>query len=193
MELLNPLISDYTWANKPSVAPNGQIICVTDVGENGMLFRGNGTSWVALGTVRYTTTSAVSVTGTGATTVVATFNVKGGLVRSNGVMKVHLLHSLTYNANLKTLRVAINGNVAWTLPAGNLPVNSALVVIRNINSEAVQKIGSGNVNAGVGGSAAAAIGSLTVNTANDFVVTVTTALAVSTDTVTLENAILEIN
>jgi len=193
MELLNPLISEYTWANKPSVAPLGQIICVTDVGENGILCRGNGTSWVALGTVRYTTTSAVSVTGTVANTVVATFNVKGGLVRSNGVMKVYLLHSLTNNGNLKTLRVAINGNVAWTLPAGNLPVNSALVVIRNINSEAVQKIGTSNVNAGVGGSGSATIGSLTVNTANDFVVTVTTALAVSTDTVTLENAILEIN
>jgi hypothetical protein len=46
MELSNPLISEYTWANKPSVAPLGQIICVTDVGENGSLCRGNGTKWV---------------------------------------------------------------------------------------------------------------------------------------------------
>jgi hypothetical protein len=42
MELSNPLISEYTWANKPSVAPLGQIICVTDVGENGSLCRGDG-------------------------------------------------------------------------------------------------------------------------------------------------------
>lgn len=193
MPMFGDEIIQYTWANKPSVAPLGQIICVTDVGENGMLFRGNGTQWIALGTIRYTTTSAVSTTGTSSTVVVATFNIKGGLVRSNGVIKIHLLHSLTNNPNLKTLRVAIAGNVAWTLPAGNLPVNAALVVIRNINSEAVQKIGVSNVNAGVGGSGSAANGSLTVNTANDFVITVTTALAVSTDTVTLENAILEIN
>ena len=46
MELLNPLISEYTWANKPSIAPSGQIICVTDIGENGSLWRGNGSKWV---------------------------------------------------------------------------------------------------------------------------------------------------
>ena len=193
MPLYKAGIIEYTWATKPSAAPLGQIICITDVGENGQLFRGNGTRWVALGTIRKTTTAPVLVTATTATVTVATFNIKGGTVGANGVIKIHLLHTLTNNGNLKTLRVAIDGNVAWTLPAGNTATNSSLVVIRNIDSESVQKTGVSNVNAGVGGASWATIYTTTVDTASDFVITVTTALAVSTDTVTLENAILEIN
>ena len=41
--LINSEITQYTWANKPSVAPLGQVICITDIGENGILCRGNGT------------------------------------------------------------------------------------------------------------------------------------------------------
>ena len=33
MPMFKAGIIDYTWANKPSVAPSGQIICVTDVAK----------------------------------------------------------------------------------------------------------------------------------------------------------------
>ncbi len=52
MPMFKAGIIEYTWANKPSVAPSGQIICVTDVGENGSLWRGNGTKWVRLNPIK---------------------------------------------------------------------------------------------------------------------------------------------
>ena len=48
MPMFKAGIIEYTWANKPSVAPLGQIICVTDIGENGILCRGDGAKWIRM-------------------------------------------------------------------------------------------------------------------------------------------------
>ena len=56
----------------------GQIICVTDIGENGSLWRGTGTKWVKLHAVKYyNNTTPVSLTGTTAETTMLTIPVKG--------------------------------------------------------------------------------------------------------------------
>ena len=102
MELSNPLISDYTWANKPSVAPLGQIICVTDVGENGILCRGNGTKWVRLNPIKVFSLSApVSLTGSTSVVTLATVTIPAGLLGANGKLKIYPLWSTTNNANIK--------------------------------------------------------------------------------------------
>jgi len=191
MELSNPLISEYTWANKPSVAPLGQIICITDVGENGALFRGDGTRWVRMHGIRYyDLAAAVSVTGTTAETTLLSFTVKGGLVGANGKMKIWPLLSMTNNVNGKTIRLKMDGNVIY----GNTRVLEShiqfLTVVRNTSSQSSQKLSAG-ITVGLGTSTAA-ITTLAVDTSADFNISVTGQLANAADSITLDGFFLEI-
>ena len=191
MELSNPLISEYTWANKPSVAPSGQIICVTDVGENGSLWRGNGTKWVRLSQIRfYDLTAAVALTGTTVETTLVTITIPAGLIGSNGKVKLYPLWSTTNNANTKTLRVKFPYNTVYTAPASNTVHVSGLVIIRNLGSESVQRVSSG-ILAGLGGTTTS-IAQTTINTSAATTITITGQLAVGTDTMTLEGLFVEI-
>ena len=191
MELSNPLISEYTWANKPSVAPSGQIICVTDVGENGSLWRGNGTKWVRLNPIKIFSLSApVSLTGSTSVVTLATITIPAGLMGANGKLKIYPLWSTTNNANAKTLRALFGGSTCTTMVSQSVPNNSGLVIIRNINSESVQKCSSGLV-AGIG-SSTGSIASPTVDTSAATTITITGQLAVGTDTLTLEDLFIEV-
>jgi hypothetical protein len=116
MELLNPLISEYTWANKPSVAPLGQIICVTDVGENGILCRGDGAKFIRLNPVNfYSLASSLTVTGTTAETTLLATSIPAGFINKRGRLNVLGLMILTNNANLKTLKVKFGGQTLATV------------------------------------------------------------------------------
>ncbi len=191
MELLNPLISEYTWANKPSVAPLGQIICITDVGENGSLWRGNGTKWVRLNPIKIFSLSApVVLTGSTSGVTLATIIIPAGLLGANGKLKIYPLWSTTNNANFKTLRAVFGGSVCTTMISQSVPNNSGLVIIRNINSESVQKCSSGLV-AGIG-SSSGSISSPTVDTTAATNITISGQLAVGTDTLTLEDLFVEV-
>ena len=191
MPLYKAGIIDYTWATKPSVAPSGQIICITDVGENGALFRGNGTSWVRMHNIRYYDLgAAVSLTGTTSETTLASFTVKGGLVGANGKMKIWPLLSMTNNANAKTIRLKMDGNVIY----GNARTNEShiqfLTIVRNTNSQSSQKLSAG-ITVGLGTSTAA-ITTLAVDTSADFNISVTGQLANAADSITLDGFFLEI-
>ena len=192
MELLNPLISEYTWANKPSVAPLGQIICVTDVGENGSLWRGNGTKWVRLHSIKFYDLSAAFVlTGTTLATTLATITIPAGLIGANGKVKFYPLWSNTNNANTKTLRVVLNGaTTAYTGTLQNNVHNSGLLILRNFNSETAQRMSSGMA-AGLG-STTGSIAATTVDTTAAVTITITGQLQVGTDTMTLESIFVEI-
>lgn len=191
MELSNPLISDYTWATKPSVAPNGQIICITDIGENGSLWRGDGTKWVRLNPIKIFSLSApVVLTGSTSVVTLATITIPAGLMGANGKLKIYPLWATTNNANAKTLRLNIGGSLCSTMPSQSVPNNSGLLIIRNINSEAVQKCSSGLV-AGIG-SSSGSIASPTVDTSAATTITITGQLAVGTDTLTLEDLFVEV-
>lgn len=191
MELSNPLISEYTWATKPSVAPNGQIICITDIGVNGSLWRGNGTRWVRLSQVLfYNLAAAVVLTGTTSATTLATITIPAGLIGANGKVKFYPLWSNTNNANTKTLRVIVGGSTGYTGVAQNSVHNGGLLILRNFNSESVQRMSSGLV-AGLG-SSTGSIASLTVDTTAEVIVTITGQLANSADTMTLEDLFVEI-
>jgi len=191
MELSNPLISEYTWANKPSVAPLGQIICVTDVGENGSLWRGNGTKWVRLNPIKIFSLSApVSSTGSTSVVTLATITIPAGLMGANGKLKIYPLWSTTNNANAKTLRLNIGGALCSTMTSQSVSNNSGLLIIRNTNSESVQKCSSGLV-AGIGASFGS-IASTTIDTTAATTITITGQLAVGTDTMTLEDLFIEV-
>jgi hypothetical protein len=193
MELSNPLISEYTWATKPSVAPNGQIICITDIGENGSLWRGNGTKWVRLHSIKfYDLSAAVVLTGTTSATTLATITIPASLIGTNGKVKFYPLWSNTNNANTKTLRVVLNGaTTVYTGISQNSVHNSGLLILRNFNSESVQRMSSGMV-AGLG-STTGSIAVPTIDTTVPVTVTVTGQLANSADTMTLEGLFLEIS
>jgi len=192
MELLNPLISEYTWANKPSVAPLGQIICITDVGENGSLWRGEGTKWVRLSQILfYDLTAAVALTGTTVETTLVTITIPAGLIGSNGKVKMYPLYSMTNNANNKSLRVKLGGSTAFSTVVSNSSQSSALVIIRNIGSESVQK-SSTSVVSGLG-NIGIALATLAIDTSVATTITVTGQLANSADTMTLEGFFMEIS
>lgn len=193
MELSNPLISEYTWATKPSVAPNGQIICITDVGENGSLWRGNGTKWVRLHSIKfYDLSAAVALTGTTSATTLATITIPAGLIGANGKVKFYPLWSNTNNANSKTLRVVLNSATAvCSATSQNSVHNSGLLILRNFNSETIQRMSSGMV-AGLG-STTGSIAASTIDTTVPVTVTITGQLANSADTMTLESLFVEIS
>ena len=191
MPMYRPEIIQYTWVNKPSVAPSGQIICVTDVGENGSLWRGNGTKWVRLNPIKIFSLSApVSLTGSTSVVTLATITIPAGLLGANGKLKIYPLWATTNNANVKTLRAIFSGSTCTTMTSQSVPNNSGLLIIRNINSESVQKCSSGLV-AGIG-SSSGSIASLTVDTSAATTLTITGQLAVGTDTMTLEDLFVEV-
>jgi len=172
MELSNPLISEYTWANKPSVAPLGQIICVTDIGENGILCRGDGTKWVRLHpTILYNLATPVVLTGTTAETTLLTIPIPPSLINKRGRANIIVLMALTNNANAKTVRAKIGGQLVVSATSTNQSLLGFSGWMLNLNSETSQKNGSAV--------------SLTVDTtiANDLVIT--GQLANSADTLTL--------
>ena len=184
MPMFKAGIIDYTWANKPSVAPNGQIICVTDVGENGSLWRGNGTKWVRLNPIKVFSLSApVVLTGSTSVVTLATITIPAGLIGANGKLKIYPLWSTTNNANVKTLRAIFSGSTCTTMTSQSVPNNSGLVIIRNTNSESAQKTSSGLV-AGIG-SSAGSIASTTVDTTATTTLVISGQLAVGTDTLTV--------
>lgn len=193
MEILNPAIAEYTWTNKPSTAPSGQIICITDIGENGSLWRGNGTKWVRLHSINfYDLSAAVVLTGTTSITTLATITIPAGLIGANGKVKFYPLWSNTNNANTKTLRVVLNGaTTVYTGTSQHNAHNSGLLILRNFNSETAQRMSSG-MTAGLG-SSAGSIAATTVNTTVPVTVAITGQLANSADTMTLEGLFLEIS
>jgi hypothetical protein len=182
-----------TWANKPAIAPSGQIICVTDVGENGSLWRGNGTKWVRLNPIKIFSLSAPFLL-TGSTSVVtlatATITIPAGLLGANGKLKIYPLWATTNNANVKTLRVVFGGSICTTMTSQSVSNNSGLVIIRNTNNEAAQKCSSGLV-AGIG-SSFGSIASTTVDTSAATTITITGQLADGADTLTLADLFIEV-
>jgi len=144
MELSNPLISDYTWANKPSVAPLGQIICVTDIGENGILCRGDGTKWVRMHpTILYNLATPIVLTGTTAQTTLLTIPIPAALMGLIGRLNMLSFFALTNNANNKTLRAAIVANNVTTQcvvqGAASMAATGFNFWLLNLNSATAQR------------------------------------------------------
>ena len=191
--LINSEITQYTWANKPTTATAGQTICITDVGENGSLWRGNGTKWVRLNPIKIFSLSApVVLKDTTSVVTLATITIPAGLMGANGKLKIYPLWSNTNNANAKTLRVVLNGGTpVYTATLQNNVHNSGLLILRNFNSETAQRMSSGMA-AGLG-STTGSIAATTVDTTVPVTVTVTGQLAVGTDTLTLEDLFVELS
>jgi len=179
MPLYSKQIQDYTWANKPSVAQLGQIICVTDIGENGSLWRGDGTDWKRMSHITYySLPGTVSLTGTTTETTLLTIPIKGGLMGLGGRLNAASFFSLTNNANVKTLRAKIGANTIASATSINQNVTGFHFWLLNLNSNTSQR----NNNAA----------SFAIDTSVDFDLVITGQLANAGDTVTLTTVTLEI-
>ena len=140
MPLYVPEILQYTWANKPSVAPLGQIICVTDIGENGILCRGNGTKWVRFHTtILYNLGTPVVLTGTTAETTLLTITIPAALMGKIGRLNLLSFFALTNNANNKTLRAKIGANTVNVAGAASLAATGFNFWLLNLNSATAQR------------------------------------------------------
>lgn len=191
MELLNPLISNYTWANKPSLAPLGQIIYVTDIGENGSLWRGNGTSWIKMSVIPLLNlTTTVSLTGTTSETTMQTLNINGGVMGAKGKLRIYVMYNVTNNANSKTLRLRNSGIALWQYAPTAFVGAMSHVLIANMGSESSQLTSLFNTS-GFGGNTSSANTASTINTANDFSLTLTGQLANSGDTLSVLGVFME--
>ena len=191
MPMFKAGIIEYTWANKPSVAPLGQIICVTDVGENGSLWRGDGTKWVRLHSIKfYDLSSSVALTGSTAEVTLTTISIPAALIGAKGKVKLYPLFSATNNANNKTVRVKLGGTVGYVLQTSAFAQLSTLVIIRNLNSESVQKVATG-MTSGLGLSSLSP-STLSVDTSAATTIEITGQLSNSADTLTLESLFVEI-
>jgi len=189
--LLNPEIISYTWANKPAIAPQGQIICITDIGENGSLWRGDGTKWVRLHTiVFYSLPANVSLTGTTTETTLATVTIPAGLLGSNGKIIVYPLWTMTNSAGQKSFKLKLGGQTCYQVSLTTSAHSASLLLVRNFNSVSAQKTSTG-LSAGLGATTAT-ISNTTVNTAIAQDLTITGQLANGTDTMTLEGFFVEI-
>ena len=178
MELFNPLISDYTWANKPSIAPSGQIICVTDIGENGSLWRGDGTNWKRTSHIAYYSLSGtVSLTGTTTETTLLTIPIKGGLMGLRGRLGEIAVFAMTNNANVKTFRAKIGGSTIATTTSSNTNTAYFGFWLLNRNSQLSQYNYIAN--------------SFAIDTSVDFNLVITGQLANAADTLTLVALTLE--
>ena len=140
MSLYVPEILQYTWANKPATAPLGQIICVTDIGENGILCRGNGTKWVRFHpTILYNLGTPVVLTGTTAETTLLTITIPADLMGKIGRLNLLSFFALTNNANNKTLRAKIGANTLNVAGAASLAATGFNFWLLNLNSATAQR------------------------------------------------------
>ena len=133
-------IGKSTWANKPATAPLGQIICVTDIGENGILCRGNGTKWVRFHpTILYNLDTPVVLTGTTAETTLLTITIPADLMGKKGRLNLLSFFALTNNANNKTLRAKIGANTLNVAGAASLAATGFNFWLLNLNSATAQR------------------------------------------------------
>lgn len=187
MELSNPLISEYTWANKPAVAPLGQVICISNVARGGSLWRGNGTNWLPVGGSVVLTESAVasSVTSTTALTTLASVTIPAGIMGTDGQLRITTLWSAgANNANVKTAYIKFDTNSLQSFNLASVLAAQSLAYTRNRGSASSQINWVNSITPFT--TTAAALLTSTVDTSTDKNILLQAQLANSSDTVTLE-------
>ena len=192
MPMFKAGIIEYTWANKPSVAPLGQVICITDIGENGSLWRGNGTKWVKLNAfVLYSNLTTVSLTLTTLETTLATIPIKGGVLGANGKLRFYILGTVTNSANSKSFRLKHAATTLWQVAYTTAAGVTAQILFLNKNSESSQVTALFNT-AILSGSAATAVTPSAIDTSADFSLTITGQLANNADSISVTAIFAEI-
>jgi hypothetical protein len=132
----------------------------------------------------------VAVTGTAVETTLSTLNIPGNSMYLNGGMRIHILASNTNNANNKTIKLKLAGNILMTnvVTATNSAVYEVGVFNRGVINSQTASPATGNTSFGTGG----AFTLTNVDMSKDQTLTVTCQLAVATDTCQLEEITVEV-
>lgn len=131
-----------------------------------------------------------TLTGSTAETALATINIPGALLGSNGVLRVTTFWNCNNNANAKTIRVRFGGTLFGDQPMAN---NLSLVSVAHVvNRSATSQFGGGRFGSGGFGGTGVALPTGTVNSAANQPLTITAQLANGADTATLEGYIVEL-
>ncbi|PRZ51236.1 hypothetical protein BX589_12077 [Paraburkholderia fungorum] len=130
-----------------------------------------------------------SVTGTTATTTLASIPIPAGVMGVNGALRLTLNWSTTNNANTKTVAVTLGGTQVYS--TGNQSVLSVQtqINIRNRNSQSSQVTSASIVTFGGSGSA---VTTTSIDMTQARTLAITGTLGSSSDTLTLEGYTLEL-
>lgn len=132
---------------------------------------------------------AVSVTGTTAETTLATVTIPAGAMGLNGGLLIYTTWGYTNSVNAKTPRVRLGGaagTIYMALPQSTTASLHDLRRIRNRNSAASQ-VGAASATGGMSTASSGAAVTSTVDTAAAVDLVLTGALALNTETITLES------
>lgn len=134
--------------------------------------------------------AAVALTGTVNEIVLASISIPAGALRKHGRLRFWGALSATNNANAKTLKVKLNGNII----GGALALASTGT--QNFEADMVNghapNANYGTIVGALGATISQAGGALSIDTTQAMTLTVTGQLATSTDTLTLQAYSLEI-
>lgn len=134
--------------------------------------------------------AAVALTGSTSETTLATIPIPAGALRQHGRIRLWAATSTTNNANAKTLKVKLNGNVVGGSLALASTASQSLEV--DVVNGRVPNSNYGNVSASIGATVSNQGAALTVDTTQAMTVTITGQLGTGTDTLTLQAYSLEI-
>lgn len=133
---------------------------------------------------------ASSITGTVAETTLATIQLPGGSLGSNGQLRISTLWSVTSNANNKQLRTRFGGAQLSSLGiTTSLSVNHAQWIANRGAPNLQVTVFNATQPYGV---SASAVQTFTIDTSVDQVILITGQLANTGDTITLENYLVEL-
>ena len=147
---------NYTAAQAAAMNPtNAMIICVTDMGTNGVFVRGNGTRWVPLNGCATLKSAYVNTSTTSATeTTLANPSINPVLMKTGDRIRVRTTWSFTGSTNTKTMRGRLNTATTGDLYHSNSQNTSANVSakyevdIMVTGTDAVAMMTNGNFGAG---------------------------------------------
>lgn len=135
------------------------------------------------------TATAKSHTGDLIETVLATVKIPAGVLGEAGSVRIHTLWSHTNSANNKTMKVKVGAVEYLSAVATTSPASSVVTHIYNRDNANNQVGGSGN---GSYGALSAALPTGTLDTGEEFDLTITAQLALATETITLEGYVVEV-
>lgn len=141
-----------------------------------------------------TSGAAVPVTGTTSETTLGSVVIPAGAMGANGIIRVTALFSYTSSGNNKTLRVRLGGLAGTAFHQAISTTSSfhqTMVMIRNRNSVSSQ-VSAPLISAIAFNTGSAAVGTGSVNTANEQTLVITGQLANNSETITLEAFSVEI-
>lgn len=189
-------VASTTWANIKSLYPatsyDGRFAFATDLGANsqGVIFRSVGGKWVKVSpfVVFANGASTYAVQNTSSLTTALTITIPGGIIGTNGYLRIWTGMEVQATANTKTISVAANGNalgVHSQATSANVYMRS-IFELRTAGAENDLRGLPGTVGNMTSGSSSAAI-----DTSQDWSLTIRAQMGSASETVTVSRVLVE--